>query len=143
MVPETVTGSKTDLRYLIDSYLDWAVREPIPAVEGLGVDLDRIEPAPWPRLGGGCRAAFVHLRGRGDFLGVQLIEIPPAAQTDWLQHLYDEVFYVLSGQGSTSVALGGNPQNCLGAARPLRTAAQCAVSIGERRQCARPAHLRQ
>ncbi len=48
----------------------------------------------------------MHLRGRGDFLGAQLIEILPGAQTDWLQHLYDEVFYVLSGQGSTSIALG-------------------------------------
>jgi mannose-6-phosphate isomerase-like protein (cupin superfamily) len=98
-----LSGVKT--RYLIDSYLDWTAREPIPAVEGLGVDLGEVATALWPRLGGACRAAFVHLRGRGDFLGVQLVEIPAGAQTDWLRHLYDEVFYVLAGQGSTSIEL--------------------------------------
>jgi mannose-6-phosphate isomerase-like protein (cupin superfamily) len=98
-----LTGGKADLRYLIDSYLDWAARQQIPVVEGLGVDLDGVATAPWGRLGGGCRGAFVHLRGRGDFLALQLIEIPPGAQMDWARHLYDEVFYVLSGRGSTSI----------------------------------------
>jgi hypothetical protein len=31
-----LTGGKADLRYLIDSYLDWAAGEQIPVVEGLG-----------------------------------------------------------------------------------------------------------
>lgn len=98
-----VSDGKADLRYLIDSYLDWTASEPIPVIEGRSVDLYSVATAPWPRLGGGCRAAFAHLRGRGDFLGVQILEIPPGAQTDWLRHLYDEVFYVLAGQGSTSI----------------------------------------
>jgi mannose-6-phosphate isomerase-like protein (cupin superfamily) len=101
-----LSGGKT--RYLIDSYLDWTAREPLPAVEGLGVDLEEVATAPWPRLGGGCRAAFVHLRGRGDFLGLLLIEIPPVAQTDWVRHLYDEVFYVLTGQGGASIELSAD-----------------------------------
>ncbi|HEY6259927.1 MAG TPA: hypothetical protein VIY51_29465 [Xanthobacteraceae bacterium] len=101
-----MSGGTTNFRYLIDSYLDWVARERVPVVEGLGVDLDDVATAPWPRLGGGCRAALVHLRGRGDFLGVQLIEIPPGVQTDWLRHLYDDVFFVLSGRGSTSIELG-------------------------------------
>jgi mannose-6-phosphate isomerase-like protein (cupin superfamily) len=98
-----VSDGKADLRYLIDSYLDWTASEPIRVIEGRSVDLYSVATAPWPRLGDGCRAAFAHLRGRGDFLGVQIIEIPPGAQTDWLRHLYDEVFYVLAGQGSTSI----------------------------------------
>src|SRR5258708_905317 len=99
-----LSGGKADFRYLIDSYLDWAAGQAIPVAEGLGVDLDRVATAPWSRLGGGARAAFVHLQGRGDFLALQLIEIPPGAQMDWSRHLYDEVFYVLSGRGHTSIA---------------------------------------
>jgi len=98
-----LNAGKADFRYLIDSYLEWAAGQQIPVVEGLGVDLDSVATAPWPRLGGGCRAAFVHLQGRGDFLALQLIEIPPGAQMDWARHLYDEVFYVLSGRGRTSI----------------------------------------
>jgi mannose-6-phosphate isomerase-like protein (cupin superfamily) len=101
-----LSGGKADFRYLIDSYLEWAAGQQIPVVEGLAIDLDSVATAPWPRLGGGCRGAFLHLRGRGDFLALQLIEIPPGAQMDWTHHLYDEVFYVLSGRGSTSIEMG-------------------------------------
>src|SRR4051794_38560101 len=94
------------LRYLIDTYLTWSGRQGIPVIEGIAVDLNTIETAPWPRLGGGCRAAFVHLRGRGDFVTLQVIDIPPGARTDLMRHLYDEVFYVLSGSGSATIELG-------------------------------------
>jgi mannose-6-phosphate isomerase-like protein (cupin superfamily) len=108
-----LSGGKADFRYLIDSYLDWAAGQRIPVVEDLCVDLDQVATAPWGRLGGGCRAAFLHLRGRGDFLALQLIEIPPGAQTDWARHLYDEVFYVLSGHGSASIETGaGDTHRC-------------------------------
>src|SRR5438105_3572404 len=94
-------------RYLIDSYLEWTARQGIPVHEGAAVELDAAETAAWPRLGGGCRAAFLHLRGRGDFMALQLIEIPPGGRTDRLRHLYDEVFYVLSGAGSTKIEIEG------------------------------------
>jgi len=102
---EPLSGGKADFRYLIDSYLEWAAGQHIPVVDGLAVDLNSVETAPWPRLGGGCRGAFLHLRGRGDFLALQLIEIPPGAHMDWARHLYDEVFFVLRGRGSTSIEL--------------------------------------
>ena len=101
-----LTDSKTDLRYLIDSYRDWAALQQIPIVEGLLADLDTIETAPWARLGGGCRCAFILLAGRGDFLALQLIEIPPGGRTDWMRHLYDEVFYAVTGYGGAVVDLG-------------------------------------
>jgi len=98
--------SNAELRYLIDTYLDWTKRQQVPIVEGIAVDLHTVETAPWARLGGQCEAAFIQLRGRGDFIGLHLIEIPPGGHTDWLRHLYDEVFYVLSGHGSTIVEAG-------------------------------------
>jgi mannose-6-phosphate isomerase-like protein (cupin superfamily) len=90
----------------VDTYLEWMGRQGIPIVESVALDLNAVETAPWARLGGGARAAFVRLRGRGDFVGLQVIEIPPAAATDWARHLYDDVFYVLSGHGSTVVDAG-------------------------------------
>jgi quercetin dioxygenase-like cupin family protein len=101
-----LSGGKANFRYLIDSHLDWAARGRIPTVEDLCVDLDQVATTPWGRLGGGCRAAFLHLRGRGDFLALQPIEIPPGAQMGWARHLYDEVFYMLSGHGGASVKVG-------------------------------------
>jgi mannose-6-phosphate isomerase-like protein (cupin superfamily) len=98
-------GAAKDLRYLIDSYLVWAAQQNIPLVEGVAADLAAIEIAPWSRLGGGVRAAFVHLRGRGDFLALQVIELPPGGRTEQMRHLYEEVFYVLAGHGSIEIEL--------------------------------------
>src|SRR5215468_8030983 len=100
---QSVADDKGKLRYLLDSYLEWAARQGVPIVEGIAVDLNAVETSPWPRLGKGVRAAFVQLRGRGDFVGLHVIEIPPGGATDWARHLYDEVFFVLSGHGSTSI----------------------------------------
>lgn len=98
-------------RILIDSYLDWAARQQIPVIENDAVDLGTVTTAPWRRLGGGCRAALLHLRGRGDFMALALIEIPPGASTDVLRHLFDEVFYVLSGRGHARIETGkGQPR---------------------------------
>jgi mannose-6-phosphate isomerase-like protein (cupin superfamily) len=95
------------LRYLIDSYREWTAGEGVPIIESVGVDLNAIETAPWPRLGGGARGAFVHLRGRGDFVALQVIELPPGATTDQQRHLYDEIFHVLSGHGGAEIEAGG------------------------------------
>ncbi len=101
-----MASDNAKLRYLIDSYLEWTKDQAIPVVEGIAVDLNKVETAPWARLGGGCKAAFVHLRGRGDFVALQVIDIPPGARTDVMRHLYDDVFYVLSGSGSATIETG-------------------------------------
>src|ERR1700754_4958912 len=94
------------LRYLIDTYLNWSKAQGIPVIEGVAVDLNTIETAPWERLGGGGKDAFVHLRGRGDVVSLQVVDIPRGARTDLTRHLYDEVFYVLSGSGSATIETG-------------------------------------
>jgi uncharacterized RmlC-like cupin family protein len=91
----------TDARLLTDPYGEWLAEQGLPVVEDFGVDLLAIETAPWDRLG--ANAAFVNLKGRGDFISVTVVEIPPAGSTEPQQHLYEEVVYVLSGRGSTTV----------------------------------------
>ena len=85
----------------VDPYLDWLAAEGIPVVEGFGVDLMRVETRPWARLE--AKAAAVHLKGRGDFVSMFVLELPPAAATAPQRHLYEEVVYVLEGRGSTTI----------------------------------------
>ncbi|TME67984.1 MAG: cupin domain-containing protein [Chloroflexi bacterium] len=88
-------------RFLIDPYKDWVAKEGIPVHEGFGLDLLDLDVAPWPRLE--ANGAFAHLTGRGDFIDMQIVEIPPGGKTAPQRHLYEEVVYVLAGRGSTSV----------------------------------------
>jgi hypothetical protein len=90
-------------RYLVDSYLEWARKEGPPIHEGFGVDLLGLETGPWPRLGDKCKGAFVHLKGRGDWLTIFLMEIPPGGKSAPQKHIYDDIFYVLSGNGTAVV----------------------------------------
>ncbi len=85
----------------IDSYLEWVKREAIPVVEDFGVDLYQVGTRPWARLG--VNGAAVHLKGRGDFVSMFLLEVPPGASTSPQRHVYEEILYVLEGRGSTSI----------------------------------------
>jgi quercetin dioxygenase-like cupin family protein len=89
------------IRFLTDPYLEWASAQGIPVVEDFGVDLLEVETAHWDRLGAG--AAFVNVKGRGDFISVTLMELPPGGSTEPQRHLYEEVVYVISGHGTTTV----------------------------------------
>jgi cupin superfamily acireductone dioxygenase involved in methionine salvage len=86
---------------LLDPYGDWAAREGVLVVEDFGVDLLGVETRLWPRYG--VDGAIVHLKGRGDFVSVFVLDLPPAASSAPQQHLFEEVVYVLSGHGSTTV----------------------------------------
>jgi gentisate 1,2-dioxygenase len=90
-----------EARLLTDPYMEWLADQGIPVVEDFGVDLLEVETAPWNVLG--ANAAFVNLKGRGDFISVTVVDLPPAGTTEPQRHLYEEVVYVLSGRGSTTV----------------------------------------
>ncbi len=94
-----------EAKFLLDPYLDWTRKEGPPIHEDFGVDLLTAETGPWPRLGDGCKAAFVHLKGRGDWTTVFLLEVPAGGKSAPQRHLFDELFYVISGSGSVVVEL--------------------------------------
>ncbi len=89
------------IRWLIDAYLDWAKGEGIPIVEGAAIDLFAVETRPWPRYGVG--GAFVHAASRGDLTNMFVLELAPGTSTLPQHHLYEEVMYVLDGNGSAVV----------------------------------------
>src|SRR6202166_1575483 len=99
--PQNVSAEKP--RYGIDPYLDWLAAEGIPVTEDFGVYLFGVETAPWPRYG--VKGAAVHLKGRGDFANMFVLDIAPGKSTALQRHLYEEVIYVLEGSGSTQVEL--------------------------------------
>lgn len=88
-------------KLLIRPYLDWVEEQKVPVVEDFAVDLLEVDTVPWDRLG--APAAFVHLKGRGDWANVVVVELPPGGGTEPQRHLYEEVVYVLSGHGNTVV----------------------------------------
>ena len=97
---EQIAQNRKD-RVMLDPYLDWADGEGVPVIDDFGVDLLAAGTAPWPRFG--VDGAIVHLKGRGNFVSVFLFDLAPGAKTAPLRHLYEDVYYVLSGQGSTKV----------------------------------------
>ena len=92
-------------RYGIDAYLEWVAKEKIPVIEDYGVNLLKVPTADWPRFG--VKGAAVHLKGRGDFCNMFVLDIPPGQSTIPQRHLYEEIVYVLQGRGSTQIELKG------------------------------------
>lgn len=95
-------------KFLLDPYLTWCRQEGVPLVEEFAVDLKKVDTAPWRRLGKSCHGAFVHLNGRGDFQAIHLIELAPGASTEIIRHVYDDIYYVLSGHGSAKVEVASD-----------------------------------
>jgi cupin superfamily acireductone dioxygenase involved in methionine salvage len=88
-------------KFLLDPYLSWLGNEGVPIVEDFGVDLLAVTTRPWARFG--VHGAAVHLKGRGDFMSLFVLDLPPGATTPPQHHLFEEVIYVLEGHGSTTV----------------------------------------
>jgi cupin superfamily acireductone dioxygenase involved in methionine salvage len=100
-VREDAMNDASQPRLLLDPYATWAQQEGVPIVEDFGVDLLGVPTAPWPRLG--VEGGIVHLKGRGDFVAIFVIDLAPGGKTEPQKHLYEEVVYVLAGHGSTVV----------------------------------------
>ncbi len=84
------------------AYRRFQEREGLPLITGLAVDsLAHVEVVPWPRLG--ARGAYVQLTGAEDTDGAYVLEIPTGSSTAPERHMFEEVFFVVSGRGSTEV----------------------------------------
>jgi uncharacterized RmlC-like cupin family protein len=103
MAGQTI-ATDPDLKLLLEPYGDWATGEGVPIIEDFGVDLLGVPTAPWAMFG--CDGAIVHLKGRGDFVSVFVLDLAAGGNTEAQRHLFEEVIYVLSGHGSTVVETG-------------------------------------
>ena len=85
----------------IDPYMDWAKAQGVPIVEGYYVeDMASLELAPWPRKGG--RGAILNL-DKTNAKDAHVVELAPGGTSEPEHHLYEEIVYVLSGRGATSI----------------------------------------
>lgn len=86
-------------RYGLDPYADWVAREGIPIAEGTALDLFKVETADWARIG--AKGAITRFTGSGDWVSMFVIELKPGGSTTPQRHLYEEIYFVLEGRGST------------------------------------------
>jgi mannose-6-phosphate isomerase-like protein (cupin superfamily) len=100
LTPQDIEQYRRD-RVLVDPYLEWADGEGVPVLQDFGVDLLAAETKPWARFG--CNGAIVNLHGRGSYCSTFLFDIAAGGSTAPQRHLYEDVYYVLSGHGSTQV----------------------------------------
>jgi quercetin dioxygenase-like cupin family protein len=81
---------------------EWVAREGLDLIRGWKVDNVYTMPLkPWARTGG--NAVQIMLEGTGELNAAYVQEIPPGKHLAPQKHLYEELVYILSGRGSTSV----------------------------------------
>jgi len=73
-------------KMLLDPYATWAAKEGVPVTEDFGVDLLEVATAPWPRFG--IDGGLVHLKGRGDFVSIFVLDLAPGAKSAPQKHLF-------------------------------------------------------
>src|SRR6266508_2737083 len=83
-------------------YDDWVAREGLELIRGHSVDNVFTMPLRhWPRTEG--YAAHIALDGAAEQAAAYVQEIPPTRKLNPQRHMFEELVYVLSGRGSTSV----------------------------------------
>jgi quercetin dioxygenase-like cupin family protein len=86
----------------INTHREYQRQEGIPIHGGFAIDdLKTVEVGPWARRGG--RGAFVNLEGTEGVNDAYIAEIPPGASLNPQHQLFEEMIYVVDGNGSTTV----------------------------------------
>jgi quercetin dioxygenase-like cupin family protein len=89
---------------------EWVEREGLDLLRGYKVDnLYTLPLKYWARTEG--FAAQIQLDGTGEQNAAYVCEIPPGGKLRPIRHLYEELVYVLSGRGITSVWLEGRKKH--------------------------------
>ena len=87
-------------------YERWCEQQGVPIIRGFYIaDLTQVDLAPWPAKG--VNGAIIKLDGADDSNGSYLIALNRGEATTWAQHIYEELFYVVSGQGAVELQLDG------------------------------------
>jgi quercetin dioxygenase-like cupin family protein len=81
--------------------------EGIPIFRGIGVNqIHQLPRKLWKRMGG--EASFIQLTGTESKWGCFVIEITGRGALDPIHHMYEQIFCVFEGRGSTEVWLDGD-----------------------------------
>jgi quercetin dioxygenase-like cupin family protein len=78
--------------------------EGIPIYRDIGVSkVQNLPLAPWKRLGG--KGSYIQLHGTEGKWGSYVVEVPGAGALNPERHLYEEIYLVVEGRGTTEVWL--------------------------------------
>lgn len=84
------------------TYEKWLDEEGLPVIKGFFVeDLKSVEVAPWKRKGG--KGTYINLEGTGGTNDAYIAEIPAGGNLRAEKCMFEEVIYVLSGRGATTI----------------------------------------
>lgn len=84
------------------SYHKWIEGEGIPLIEGFFIeDIKEVPLEPWGRKGG--LGARICLEGTGETNDAYVCEIPPGKSLKPQRHLFEELIYIVSGRGATTI----------------------------------------
>src|SRR2546425_5772313 len=88
----------------VNPWEEWLKQENLPVHKDYYVsDLRKAEVKPWKRLGTGVKGAYIDLVG-GEGVNVgYLCELAPGAKTEPQRYLFEEVLYVLNGEGESVI----------------------------------------
>lgn len=96
------TPDKIELWEEGDHYHQWLRSEGVTVIKDYKFpDLDQVELGPWERKGG--KGAVIIIPDPALPNDAHLVEITPGGKSEPEQHMYEEIMYVVSGRGATSV----------------------------------------
>lgn len=91
-------------------YKEWVANEGLDLITGSKVDdVYTVPLKPWARTGG--RAVHIQLDGTGELNGAYVCELPAGKQLEPQRFIYEEIVYILAGQGSTTVWYPGQTKH--------------------------------
>lgn len=94
----------------IDTYEKFLLAEGIPVIKGHSVyDLMMVPLSPWERKGG--MGTYIVLSGSEGMTDAYVCEIPAGKALLPQKHLYEELIYILSGYGATTIWADGIPKH--------------------------------
>ncbi len=100
--PQEKHGTEPEELARVDAYAAWQRDEGVTVIHDFAFDdLHSLELGEWPRKGG--RGAIVNIPNDTLVNDAQVVEIRAGGHSEPEHHLYEEMVYVLSGRGSTSV----------------------------------------
>ncbi|MGK0297819.1 MAG: mannose-6-phosphate isomerase-like protein (cupin superfamily), partial [Gammaproteobacteria bacterium] len=78
--------------------------EGIPVFRDIGIrDIRELPLKPWKRLGG--NGTYIQLYGTEGKWGCYVVEVPPAGALNPEKHIFEKIYMVIEGRGSTEVWL--------------------------------------
>jgi hypothetical protein len=100
-----------ETKFMVDPYMNWLVGEGVPIHTGPAIDTLTASLQPWSRFG--MNGAACHVEGSCDFLTAFVFELGVGKSSAEIRHVYEQVHYVLAGQGRTEITLSDGRQTTI------------------------------